>query len=83
MAEGVCKVGFADADSDGDRLQHFRAVLPCEVRVISPVHPLFGRLLPAGGFKRIDGAVFLVVELPDGGWPCTMLHIRFHVVGGL
>ena len=29
-------------------------------------HPLFGRLLAAGGFKRLDGVVFLVVQLPDG-----------------
>jgi hypothetical protein len=41
-------------------------VLPCEVRVTSPVHPLFGRLLQATGFKRWDGALLLVVVLPDG-----------------
>jgi hypothetical protein len=41
-------------------------VLPCEVRVTSPVHPLFGRLLPATGFKRWDGSLLLVVVLPDG-----------------
>jgi hypothetical protein len=29
-------------------------------------HPLFGRLLPARGFKRSNGVVFLVVQLPDG-----------------
>ena len=32
----------------------------------SPVHPLFGRLLVASGFKRRDGTLFLVVGLPDG-----------------
>ncbi len=32
----------------------------------SPVHPLFGRVLQATGFKRWDGAVLLVVVLPDG-----------------
>src|ERR1019366_6084151 len=36
---------------DRDRLQHLRRLLPCEVRVTSVVHPLFGRLLPANGFK--------------------------------
>ena len=30
------------------------------------VHPLFGELLEARGFKRFDGVVHLVVELPDG-----------------
>ena len=51
---------------DSDRLQHLRRLLPCEVRVTSTVHPLFGRLLPATGFKRCDGSLFLVVGLPDG-----------------
>ena len=32
----------------------------------SPVHPLFGRVLEATGFKRWDGALLLVVVLPDG-----------------
>jgi len=41
-------------------------VLPCEVRVTVSSHPLFGWLLAAGGFKRLDGVVFLVVRLPDG-----------------
>jgi hypothetical protein len=41
-------------------------VLPCEVRVTSPLHPLFGRLLQATGFKRWDGDLLLVVVLPDG-----------------
>jgi hypothetical protein len=36
------------------------------VRVTARVHPLFGDLLPASGFKRWDGVVLLVVELPDG-----------------
>jgi hypothetical protein len=43
-----------------------RRVLPCEVRVTSSTHPLFGRLLSATGFKRWDGALLLVVVLPDG-----------------
>jgi hypothetical protein len=36
------------------------------VRVTVSSHPLFGRLLAAGGFKRLDGVVFLVVQLADG-----------------
>jgi len=34
--------------------------------VTASSHPLFGRLLPARGFKRLNGVVFLVVALPDG-----------------
>jgi len=41
-------------------------VLPAEVRVTSEVHPLFGRLLWASGFKRLGGVLHLVVTLPDG-----------------
>jgi hypothetical protein len=41
-------------------------VLPCEVRVTSVLHPLFGRLLEARSFKRWEGDVLLVVVLPDG-----------------
>ena len=29
-------------------------------------HPLFGQVLSASQFRRVDGVVFLVVELPDG-----------------
>ena len=32
----------------------------------SPVHPLFGRVLPASGFKRWNGDLLLLVVLPDG-----------------
>jgi len=60
------QVGLHPPRRDSDRLQHLRRLLPCEVRVSSAVHPLFGRLLPATGFKRIDGSLFLVVGLPDG-----------------
>jgi hypothetical protein len=59
-------MGFAHSDSEGDRLQQLRAVLPCDVRVIAETHPLFGRLLAARSFKRWNGALLLVVELPDG-----------------
>jgi hypothetical protein len=55
-----------NADSEGDRLQQLRAVLPCEVRVIAETHPLFGCLLAAKSFKRWNGVLLLVVELPDG-----------------
>jgi hypothetical protein len=41
-------------------------VLPCEVRVTSAVHPLFGMLLMAVAFKRWRGELLLVVTLPDG-----------------
>jgi hypothetical protein len=55
-------------------------VLPCEVRVTSPVHPLFGRLLQATGFKRWDGALLLVVVLPDGS-PGTIRAEATDVLG--
>jgi hypothetical protein len=59
-------MGFAGAGSDGKRLQHLRSVLPCRVRVTAAVHPLFGELLACSGFKRWNGVLLLVVELPDG-----------------
>ncbi len=52
--------------SEGDRLQQLRAVLPCEVRVVAETHPLFGRLLAAKSFKRWNGVLLLVIDLPDG-----------------
>jgi hypothetical protein len=63
MAECLCHMGFPDPDSEGDRLQQLRAVLPCEVRVVAETHPLFGRLLAA---KRWNGVLLLVIDLPDG-----------------
>ena len=30
------------------------------------MHPLFGELLACSGFKRRNGVLLLVVELPDG-----------------
>ena len=60
------QVGLAGAGSEGDRLQHLRAVLPCEVRVVAETHPLFGRLLAAKSFKRWNGVLLLVIDLPDG-----------------
>jgi hypothetical protein len=59
-------VGLACTRSEGDRLQQLRAVLPCDVRVVAETHPLFGRLLAARSFKRWNGVLMLVVELPDG-----------------
>jgi hypothetical protein len=55
-------------------------LLPCEVRVTSEVHPLFGRLLPATSFKRIGGSLFLVVGLPDGS-PGTIRVTATDILG--
>jgi hypothetical protein len=66
VAERGGQVCLAYPDSDGDRLQQLRAVLPCEVRVVAQTHPLFGRLLAARSFKRWSGVLLLVVDLPDG-----------------
>ena len=74
-------MGFPDADSEGDRLQQLRAVLPCDVRVVAETHPLFGRLLAARSFKRWNGVLMLVVELPDGS-PGTIRADATDVFGG-
>jgi hypothetical protein len=66
MAERGGQVGFANSYSDGDRLQQLRAVLPCDVRVVAESHPLCGCLLAARSFKRWNGVLLLVVDLPDG-----------------
>jgi len=76
------EVCFACAWSDSNRLQHLRAVLPCDVRVTASSHPLFGRLLAARGFKRLDGVVFLVVQLPDGS-PGTIRVDATDVLGNV
>jgi hypothetical protein len=36
------------------------------VRVTAWTHPLFGELLASSGFRRWNGALLLVVNLPDG-----------------
>jgi hypothetical protein len=36
------------------------------VRVTAGLHPLFGELLACSGFRRWNGVLLLVVELPDG-----------------
>jgi hypothetical protein len=51
------------------------------VRVTSPVHPLFGRLLDAVSFKRWNGELLLVVTLPDGS-PGTVRAGDTGVFGG-
>jgi hypothetical protein len=74
------QVGLAGSRSDGDRLQHIRAALPYEVRVTAATHPLFGQLLAARDFRRVEGVVFLVVELPDGS-PGTIRADATDVLG--
>jgi hypothetical protein len=74
-------MGLAAAGRNSDTLQHLRRVLPCEVRVISPLHPLFGQLLAATGFKRRAGTLLLVVGLPDGA-PGTIPASATDVLGG-
>jgi len=75
------QVALSRPGRDSDRLQQFRRVLPCEVRVISTIHPLFGRLLQATGFKRWKGDVLLVVILPDGS-PGTIPASATNILGG-
>jgi len=73
-------MGFPGAGSDGDRLQHLRAVLPCEVRVTAATHPLFGLVVAAHQFRRVDSVLFLVVTLPDGS-PGTVRADATDVLG--
>jgi hypothetical protein len=80
VAEGAGEERLAHPDRDTDRLQHLRRVLPCEVRVTSSLHPLFGRVLEASGFKRWDGVLLLVVVLPDGS-PGTVAADATDVLG--
>src|SRR6201999_4622869 len=68
------------AGRESDRLQHLRAVLPCEVRVTGEAHPLFGRLVRAASFKRWNGVLLLVIELPDGS-PGTIRADTTDVLG--
>jgi hypothetical protein len=49
--------------------------------VTAATHPLFGLLLAAQHFRRVDGAVFLVVTLPDGS-PGTIRADATDVLGG-
>jgi hypothetical protein len=76
------EVALARADREGDRLQHLRAVLPCEVRVIGETHPLCGRLVTASSFRRWNGVLHLVIELPDGS-PGTIRADATDVLGSV
>jgi hypothetical protein len=51
---------------EGDKLQHVRAALPCEVLVTAAAHPLFGSHLTAYAFRHVDGVLHLKVKLPEG-----------------
>lgn len=75
-------MGLAGAGSEGDRLQHLRSVVPCQTRVTARTHPLFGELLAAQSFRRVDGVVYLVVDLPDGS-PGTIRLDATDVLGVL
>lgn len=66
VTEGLGDHGFAHADSDGDRLQQLRGLLPCDVLVVAETHPLRGERLAALSFRRKRGELLLVVVLPDG-----------------
>ena len=55
-------------------------MLPCEVRVVSGTHPLSGRLVAARSFKRLNGELLLVIELPDGS-PGTIPAVATDVLG--
>ncbi|MGW9026263.1 hypothetical protein ACWGQ5_19110 [Streptomyces sp. NPDC055722] len=79
-AEPGGQVGLIGAGSEGDRLQHLRAVLPCEVRVVAETHPLCGKLLSVKSFKRWNGVLLLVVDLPDGS-PGTIRADATDVMG--
>jgi hypothetical protein len=48
--------------------------------VTAATHPLFGLLLAAQNFRRVEGLVFLVVVLPDGS-PGTIRADATDVLG--
>jgi len=50
------------------------------VQVISQAHPLSGRRVAARSFKRLDGVLLLVIELPDGS-PGTIRAEATDVLG--
>jgi hypothetical protein len=62
----------ADAQTriaEPDRLKGIKTIgvdEPCSVRVTAWIHPLFDELLACSGFRRWNGVLLLVVELPDG-----------------
>jgi hypothetical protein len=51
------------------------------VRVTAELHPLCGELLACSGFKRWNGVLLLVVELPDGS-PGTVRADATNVFAG-
>ena len=57
-------------------------MLPCDVRVTSKTHPLSGRLVAARSFKRLNGVLLLVIELPDGS-PGTIPAEATDVLGAV
>ena len=67
------EVSLAGAGREGDKLQHLRAMLPCEVRVTGEAHPLFGRLVKAASFKRWNGGRFQSVMATQ----CSAISGRF------
>ncbi|HEV8065430.1 MAG TPA: hypothetical protein VGP46_11385, partial [Acidimicrobiales bacterium] len=66
VGDRLAEMGLARTARDSDRLQHLRRLLPCEVRVTSTIHPLYGQLLRATSFRRYQQVPYLVVVLPDG-----------------
>ena len=50
------------------------------MRVTSRTHPLSGRLVAARSFKRLNGVLLLVIELPDGS-PGTIPASATDVLG--
>ncbi len=50
------------------------------MRVTSAAHPLSGRLVAARSFKRLNGVLLLVIELPDGS-PGTIPAAATDVLG--
>jgi hypothetical protein len=73
---------LADADSDGERLQQLRDLLPCDVNVISKTHPLYGERLAAISFRHKGNELLLVAVLPDGT-PGTIAAVATDVFGEL
>ena len=48
--------------------------------MVADTHPLFGQLLQASGFTRLNGVLHLIVGLPDGS-PGTILAAATDVFG--
>jgi hypothetical protein len=76
----IIRFVFPHPGRESDRLQQLRAVLPCQVRVTSATHPLSERVVVARSFKRLNGVLLLVIELPDGS-PGTIPACATDVLG--